>query len=74
MRDFLFEVYTEEMPARLINDLAFQLRELSTKKLSEYKLQHGEILTYGTPRRLVLYIMDVNEKEEDSINEIKGPP
>ena len=74
MRDFLFEVYTEEMPARLINDLAFQLRELSTKKLSEYKLQHGEILTYGTPRRLVLYIRDVNEKEEDSINEIKGPP
>jgi len=73
MKKFLFETYTEEIPAKLLNNLTSQLKELAEKKLSEFNLQHGEIYAYSTPRRLVLYIDGVSEKENDTVQEIKGP-
>ncbi|BAL80961.1 glycine--tRNA ligase subunit beta [Caldisericum exile] len=73
MRDFLFEIYTEEMPARLLNGVTLQLKELAEKNLSESTLKHGEIKAFSTPRRLVLFVKNVEEKEEDRVLEIKGP-
>lgn len=74
MKDFLFEIYTEEMPAKLLNDLSKQLKELAERNFSYTNINHGEIQTFSTPRRLVLFVKDVEEKESERVIEIKGPP
>jgi len=74
MKKFLLEVYTDEIPATQLNGLTLQFKNLARNKLSEYKLNFGEVNAYSTPRRLVLFIDGVEEKEADSIIEIKGPP
>ncbi|MGC9099968.1 MAG: glycine--tRNA ligase subunit beta [Caldisericum sp.] len=74
MKDFLFEIYTEEMPAKLLNDLSKQLKELAERNFSYTNINHGEIQTFSTPRRLVLFVKDVEEKERERVIEIKGPP
>ncbi|MGB9832275.1 glycine--tRNA ligase subunit beta [Caldisericum sp.] len=74
MKDFLFEIYTEEMPAKLLNDISKQLKELAERNFSYTNINHGEIQTFSTPRRLVLFVKDVEEKESERVIEIKGPP
>jgi len=73
MKDFLFEVYTEEIPARLLNDLTAQLKTLALNRLGAYNLPFGEVRTFSTPRRLVLFIKNVEERELETKRELKGP-
>ena len=57
--DFLLELLSEEIPARMQakarNDLALMLAE----KLSEAGLSHKGIRAYSTPRRLALIARDL---------------
>lgn len=74
MKDYLLEIYTEEIPARLVNKATYELKCNAGKELSKYSLAFEEIYTFGTPRRLVLYIKGLSEIEPDKEEEIKGPP
>jgi len=73
MKSFLFELYTDEIPAKLVNNLSLQLKEQFLQKLNSFEFDHSDIVTFATHRRLVLYIESVEEKEKDTIQEIKGP-
>lgn len=72
-KDFLLEIGIEEMPARFLNPALGQLKELAAKILREKRVDCGEITSYGTPRRLVLYVKDMAEKQEALEKEVKGP-
>ncbi|MDO7788218.1 glycine--tRNA ligase subunit beta [Desulforamulus aquiferis] len=72
-KDFLLEVGIEEMPARFLGPALGQLKELAAKMLQEQRINCGDIATYGTPRRLVLHVKDVAERQSDLEKEIKGP-
>ena len=73
MADFLLEVRSEEIPARMQararNDLARLFAECTT----EAGLATGPIDAFSTPRRLVLIARDVADATEASREEVKGP-
>ncbi|KAG0497840.1 hypothetical protein HPP92_002531 [Vanilla planifolia] len=73
-RAFIIEVGTEEMPPHDVVDAIKQLRALSLSMLEKQYLCHGDVLAYGTPRRLMLYIENLSSKQEDREVEIRGPP
>ncbi len=74
MSDVLFEIGSEEIPARFIVPALDFMKGFAEKAFAEVKLKNGGIETFGTPRRLALRIKDVPVKLDD-INETKmGPP
>ena len=72
--DLLFEIGVEEIPAPAVLPALDQLEELVQKGLGEVRLEHGATRTYGTPRRLTVLAEDVALRQEDLVQEAKGPP
>ncbi len=72
--DLLLELGSEELPARFVNPAADALREAVVALLAEARLSHGEVQSYGTPRRLALLVKDVAERQPDLEKEVTGPP
>ncbi|MBS4007039.1 MAG: glycine--tRNA ligase subunit beta [Clostridium sp.] len=70
---FLLEIGTEEIPARFIGPALAQLEKNACDALTEARLKWEEICTYGTPRRLVLLVGGLCEKQEDLDELKKGP-
>ena len=73
-KQLVFEIGTEELPARYIPNLLNQLKENATKVLTENRISFDNIRVYGTPRRLALLIDGISDVQEDSELIIKGPP
>jgi glycyl-tRNA synthetase beta chain len=73
MRDLLFEIGTEEIPAGFLEPALTQLEARFARKASELKIGHGTISVMGTPRRLTLLVRDVVEKQKDISEELLGP-
>ncbi|MEW6171752.1 MAG: glycine--tRNA ligase subunit beta [Bacillota bacterium] len=73
MNDFLLEIGTEEIPARFLPGALAELSEKAAAIFSDARLGFGAMETYGTPRRLVLFVKNVPEKQEPLLQEVKGP-
>ncbi|WP_028307590.1 glycine--tRNA ligase subunit beta [Desulfitibacter alkalitolerans] len=73
VKDFLFEIGTEEIPARFMAGALKELKIKTQKLLEKERLAYKEINTYGTPRRLTVYIKDLVEVGEGLVEEKKGP-
>jgi glycyl-tRNA synthetase len=69
----LFEIGTEELPAAEVTRAAESLRQSLETKLARTRLEHGEIRTYSTPRRIVATIDAVSPQEPDTRNVVRGP-
>jgi glycyl-tRNA synthetase beta chain len=72
--EVLYEIGVEEIPAGTVLPALEQLAAGLTAGLAELRLAHGELRTYGTPRRLAVLIQAVQEQQEDAVKELKGPP
>lgn len=72
-RDLLFEIGTEEMPARFIEKAAADLTEAGRKALSEARFDFAGVRVYATPRRLALYVEGLAERQSDEERKVKGP-
>lgn len=72
--DLLFEIGTEELPADDLSSALEQLREGVPALLDELRLTHGEVMILGTPRRLVVHIKDLADRQPDREVVAKGPP
>lgn len=72
-RDLLLEIGLEEMPARFITDSINQLASKVEKWLNTNNIGFEEIKIFSTPRRLALLVLNVDERQEDSEEEAKGP-
>jgi len=70
----LFEIGVEEMPARFVGNTLFQLESNLSKLLKDNRIAFDEIKSYGTPRRLVLIVDGIQDKQSDLEEEIKGTP
>ncbi|MEE8575531.1 MAG: glycine--tRNA ligase subunit beta, partial [Thermodesulfobacteriota bacterium] len=55
-KDLIFEIGTEEIPAGFIPVALSAMKERIVEKLEMWRLSHGEVHTYGTPRRLALIV------------------
>jgi glycyl-tRNA synthetase beta chain len=73
-RELLLEIGTEEIPAAFIPKALDEMALLIRKELQANRVAHGEARTLGTPRRLILVVEDVAEKQEDVEREKLGPP
>jgi len=73
MGDFLLELLSEEIPARMQAKARNDLARLFAECTSEAGLSTGPIEAFSTPRRLVLIARDVAEATDASREELKGP-
>jgi glycyl-tRNA synthetase beta chain len=73
MADFLLELFSEEVPARMQAGARNALARLFAECTGEAGLTTGAIDVHSTPRRLVLIARDVAEATEAGREEIKGP-
>jgi glycyl-tRNA synthetase beta chain len=73
MTDFLLELLSEEIPARMQAKARNDLSRLFAECTSGAGLTTGAIEVFSTPRRLVLIARDVADATAASREEVKGP-
>jgi glycyl-tRNA synthetase beta chain len=73
MKELLLEIGTEEIPAGFIPQALVDLEALVKKELEASRIDFNGIKTLGTPRRLVLVIESVSEKQRDEETKKIGP-
>lgn len=71
--DFLFEIGTEEIPARMAPKAAADLKRLFLKELETGRLGAQSVDTFVTPRRLVLVARGIPARQQDRVLEKRGP-
>lgn len=71
--DFLFELGVEELPSKAVLSLSKALAENVKLGLDDAKIEHGEILSFGTPRRLAVLIKNVAHLQANKIVSRRGP-
>ena len=72
-QNLLLELGTEELPPKAMRKLAEALRDNFVKNLAKEGLNYAEAKWYATPRRLALYLKDLDVKQADREVEVKGP-
>lgn len=74
MADFLLELLSEEIPARMQAKARADLERLFVAQMDKAGLKAAGIDVYSTPRRLALIAKDLPEQTEAVSEESKGPP
>ena len=73
MPDLLFELFSEEIPARMQARAADDLKKMVTGRLVDAGLVYEGARAYATPRRLTLFVQGVPARQSDLREEKKGP-
>ena len=73
MPDLLFELFSEEIPARMQARAADDLKKMVTDRLVDAGLVYEGARAYVTPRRLTLFVQGVPVRQPDLREEKKGP-
>jgi glycyl-tRNA synthetase beta chain len=73
MPDLLFELFSEEIPARMQARAAEDLKALVTGKLVDAGLVYEGAKAFATPRRLALVVQGLPARQPDLKEEKKGP-
>ena len=72
-KDLLLEIGTEEIPAAFLPQAMKDMEEMIQREFAAMTLSHGAIKTMATPRRLVLIVSELAEKQEERVIEKLGP-
>ena len=73
-QDFLFELFTEELPPRTLSGLSAALTAGVTKGIDDAGIPHGKVRSFATPRRLAVLVKQLAEHQPDKQVERRGPP
>lgn len=65
MKELLLEIGTEEIPTGFVLQALMDLEALTKREFEANRIDFDGIKTYGTPRRLVLTINSVDEKQRE---------
>ncbi|MEX0341545.1 MAG: glycine--tRNA ligase subunit beta, partial [Erythrobacter sp.] len=74
MSDFLLELRSEEIPARMQAGARAELEKLFRREMDAAGVTAGEITVWSTPRRLALIARELPQATEAVSEELKGPP
>jgi glycyl-tRNA synthetase beta chain len=74
MADFLLELRSEEIPARMQAGARAELEKLFRREMDAAGIAPGELTIWSTPRRLDLIARDLPMATEAVSEEAKGPP
>ncbi|MDR0499776.1 MAG: glycine--tRNA ligase subunit beta [Coriobacteriales bacterium] len=70
---FVLEIGTEEIPSAPLYKATEQLAALAKEALTEARIEHGEISTWSTPRRLILEVKRLALQSTPLVQKSKGP-
>jgi len=73
MKELLLEIGTEEIPAGFVPQALIDLEGMAKKDLEASRVDFSGTKTFGTPRRLVLVIQSIAEKQRDEETKKIGP-
>jgi len=74
MADFLLELTSEEIPARMQAGARGELEKLFRREMDAVGVAAGDITVFSTPRRLALIARGLPAETEAVREEAKGPP
>ncbi|GAA5057955.1 glycine--tRNA ligase subunit beta [Erythrobacter westpacificensis] len=74
MSDFLLELRSEEIPARMQAGARAELEKLFRREMDAAGVDVGEVTVWSTPRRLALIARGLPEATKAVSEEAKGPP
>ena len=74
MSDFLLELRSEEIPARMQKGARAELEKLFRREMDAAGIGAGELTVWSTPRRLALIARGLPEATKAVNEEAKGPP
>ncbi|AEO07948.1 glycine--tRNA ligase subunit beta [Buchnera aphidicola] len=69
----LIEIGTEELPARLLNNISLNFYKNFITELNILNIKYKKISYFSTPRRLALKIQDINMQEQYIEIQKRGP-
>ena len=69
----LYEIGVEEMPSRFVQSTLDQLVSVLKSRLEEKRVAFEDIDTFATPRRLILVVKGLADRQADLEEEVKGP-
>ncbi|MGQ9714944.1 MAG: glycine--tRNA ligase subunit beta [Anaerolineae bacterium] len=72
--DLLLEIGTEELPAADLASALAQLQDAVPKLLAEARLPYERLEVLGTPRRLAVLVRRLAPRQEETVEEVQGPP
>ncbi|ACH37670.1 glycyl-tRNA synthetase, beta subunit [Citrifermentans bemidjiense Bem] len=72
-KDLFLEIGCEEIPAGFVPKAMADMELLIKKEFDSARIEYGEIVTLGTPRRLVLAVKGVAERQPDAELTAMGP-
>ncbi len=73
MPQFLLELLSEEIPARMQAQAALDLERMAREKLGAADLDYERLMTFAGPRRLTLVVDDLPAEQQHRSEERKGP-
>jgi glycyl-tRNA synthetase beta chain len=71
--ELFLELFSEEIPARMQQGAARDLERMAKDRLTEAGLSYASLITHAGPRRLVLVVEGLPLRQEDRVEELKGP-
>ncbi|MGB3739554.1 MAG: glycine--tRNA ligase subunit beta [Pontixanthobacter sp.] len=72
--DFLLELRSEEIPARMQKSARAELERLFRREMDGAGVECGAVIVWSTPRRLALIARDIPLETQAVSEEFKGPP
>ncbi len=72
-QDFIVEIGTEELPPNDLTALGTSFAKSIAEQLSSSEINHGTVIPYVTPRRLAVYIKDLEDAQPEQKIEKRGP-
>lgn len=72
-KDLLFEIGTEEIPARFMPKALGDLRSYAEEELGSAHIDYSVIKVECTPRRFVIRVNGLSDSQKDSVEISKGP-
>ena len=73
MSEFLLEILSEEIPARMQHSGVSALESKFCEKFNEHDLQFGYVQSYSSPQRLIFAAFGLPDIQPDNIQERRGP-
>ena len=72
-KNLIFEIGTEEMPAASMQKFREDYLETAENLFENNNLEYKAMNVYSTPRRLVLAVKQLEEKQKDNRETVRGP-
>ncbi|NLC14710.1 MAG: glycine--tRNA ligase subunit beta [Firmicutes bacterium] len=71
--DLLIEIGSDEIPARYLLPAIREIKVRTAEALEKARLSFGRVDSYGTPRRLVVYVTALAPRSTDITTKVRGP-